>query len=260
MQMPQERRANPRLDKKYQVFCRVGNRTGVAETRDINDKGIRIATNMELSIGEIVELRIMPQDEVFSFTCDGTVIWKKEIETSNHVGKYLVGLEFLQGLKDFASEQLVGGHERLTQRQSLIIHASQKECYDAICNFESYPKWQPTQKSVRVLERGADGRPIVVEFIMDALLKKIRYVNRYEYFDRDYILSWKAIEGDIKVNEGSYVFKKLREDRTNAIFSLYIELGFYAPKRAIDYLANVTMRKSIMQLKNVVEQGLLKKL
>lgn len=93
---------------------------------------------------------------------------------------------------------------------------------------------------------------------MHALLREIRYVNRYEYFDRDYILSWKAIEGDIKVNEGSYVFKKLRDDITNAVFSLYIELGFYAPKRAINYLANVTMRKSIMQLKKVVEQGLLK--
>lgn len=256
--MYKEKRAVPRLNKKYQVFCRIESKIGVAETRDINDKGIRIATNMEMNPGDVVELRIMPGDEVFSFTCDGTVIWKKELEILDHGVKYLVGLEFLHGLKDFASEQLIGGYERLSQRQSLIIHASQKECYEAICNFESYPKWQPTQKSVKVIERDADGRPIIVEFIMHALLREIRYVNRYEYFDRDYILSWKAIEGDIKVNEGSYVFKKLRDDITNAVFSLYIELGFYAPKRAINYLANVTMRKSIMQLKKVVEQGLLK--
>lgn len=159
--MYKEKRAVPRLNKKYQVFCRIESKIGVAETRDINDKGIRIATNMEMNPGDVVELRIMPGDEVFSFTCDGTVIWKKELEILDHGVKYLVGLEFLHGLKDFASEQLIGGYERLSQRQSLIIHASQKECYEAICNFESYPKWQPTQKSVKVIERDADGRPII---------------------------------------------------------------------------------------------------
>jgi uncharacterized membrane protein len=258
MTLSTERRKIPRLEKKYQVFCRSEGRSGIAESLNINEKGIQIATGMDIRLGEIVEMRIMPADEVFSFTCDGKVIWVNPRDDLNGAGQYQMGIEFLQGLKDFASEQLISGHERLSQRQSLIIHAAQKPCYDAITNFESYPKWQPTQKAVNVLERAPDGRPVVVEFIMEALLKKVRYVNRYEYFDRDYILSWKAIDGDIKVNEGSYVFKKLREDRTNAVFSLFLELGFYAPRRAIDYLANVTMRKSIMQLKNVVEKGFLK--
>lgn len=258
MPVSKERRKIPRLEKKFQVFCRSEGRSGVAESYNINEKGIQLATNMEIKNGEIVELRIMPPDEVFSFTCDGKVIWVKDAEKANGSGRYHVGLEFLQGLKDFASEQLISGHERLAQRQQVIIHAPQKPCYDAICNFESYPLWQPTQKKVIVHERDSRGRPVLVEFHMEALLKKVRYVNRYEFFERDYIMSWKAVEGDIKVNEGSYVFQKLREDRTNAIFSLYIELGFYAPRRAVDYLANVTMRKSIMQLKSVVEKGSLK--
>lgn len=251
-----ERRTAGRHDKRFQVFCRADGRNGIGETLDINDKGLKIATAMDMKIGEIIEMRIVPKDEIFSFTCEGKVVWINDAEHPNGNGKYNIGLQFLQGLKDFAADQLVGGHERLSQRQTMIINASQQACYDAICNFASYPKWQQTIKAVDVLEKTHDGRPMIVDFTMDAILKKIHFINRYEYFDKDFILSWKTAGGDVKTNEGSYVFQKLREDRTNAVFSLYIELGFYAPKRILDYMSNITMRKSVLALKDVVEKGM----
>lgn len=256
--VPKERRNSTRLEKKYQVFCRTPERSGVGESRDINEKGIRIVTNMEMRVGDLLEVRIVPANEIFSFTSESKVVWVKESNNAPSAERFDIGLQFLTGLKDFAADQLVGSHERLSQRQSIIINAAQKPCYLAICNFESYPKWQQTIKEVNVVERAPDRRPVVVDFAMEALIKKIHFINRYEYFDKDFILSWKTAGGDIKINEGSYVFQRLREDRTNAIFSAYIELGFYAPRRIVDYMSNITMRKSVMALKDVVEKGIIK--
>ena len=258
MSIEKERRVSNRMEKNYQVFCKADNRSTIGESFNVSEKGVGIYTDLDVRTGDPIEVRIVPKDEIFSFTCEGTVRYSKP--TKDGIGyKYMVGIEFMDGLKDFAMDQLVGIHERINARKSIVINASQEDCYEAISDYESYPKWQKLIKSVKVIERAADSRPIVVEFIIDALLKKVRIVNKYEYFDKDYILSWKLVEGDLKVNDGSYVFQKLREGRTNAIFSVYLELGFFAPKRILDYLNNISMRNSIRSLKEIVEAGTLKK-
>lgn len=258
MALEKERRSLVRMSKAYQVFCKAGDRSGVGESYDVSEKGISLLASIEVQKGDSIEVRIVPRDEIFSFTCVGTV---KHLESAHDDSgfKYKLGIVFVEGLKDFAIDQLISGHERIAARKSIVIAAYQKECYEAICNFESYPSWQKAIQSVKVLERGKDNRPVVVEFWLDAILKKIKFVNRYEYFDKDFILSWKAVGGDIKINDGSYVFQKLREGKTNAVFSLYVELGFYAPKRVIDYMNNISMRNSIRALKENVESGKLNK-
>ncbi len=258
MVIDKERRDPDRMDKRYQVFCKTRDRSSIGESYNISEKGMGLLTNLDMQLGDSIEVRIVPKDEIFSFTCEGTVHHVEQVSNGGEY-TYKVGIEFLEGLKDFAAEQLVGGHEHIDARKSIVISANQQDCYDAICNFESYPSWQKTVHSVNVLKRGSDKRPLVVEFFFDLILKRVRVVNQYEYFDKDFILSWKAIEGDVKVNKGNYVFQKLRDDRTNAIFSVFIEMGFYAPKRIVDYMNNITMRNSIRSLKQVVESGKVKK-
>ncbi len=252
-----ERRNSTRMVKSYQIYCKSGDLSSIGETCDISDKGVGVLCDLDVQRGDSMEVRIVPTDETFSFTCEGTV---RHIGNANGGSghKYRVGVEFLEGLKDFAAEKLIGGHENISARKSLVINAPPGDCYDAICNFESYPSWQKMVKEVNVLERGKDKRPVLVEFWFDAILKKVRVVNKYEYFDKDFTLSWKATEGDIKTNDGSYVFQKLRQNRTNAVFSVLIELGFYAPKRLLDYMNNISMRNSIRALKDVAESGKLK--
>ena len=256
--MERERRKIQRMKKQYQVFCKAGDNSSMGECCDISEKGVGLYTNMDLQMGDSIEVRVVPKDEIFSFTCEGTVRHAEPVEDKNDY-THRIGIEFIEGLKDFASEQIFGSHDNFSGRQSMVITASQQDCYDTICNFESYPSWQKVISEARILEIGSDSRPEVVEFTMDAILKKVKFINKYEYFDKDYILSWKAAGGDVKVNDGSYVFQKLRGGRTNAIFSVYIELGFYAPKRIVDYMNKITMRNSIRALKDTVESGVLKK-
>lgn len=253
-----ERRSFARMEKSYQVFCKSGAVDGIGETLDITDKGVGILANIPAKLGDVIEVKIVPRDEIFFFTCDGVVRSINELGNGNKY-KYRIGIEFNEGLKDFASDQLMGDSELIIARTSTVINALQADCYDAISNFESYPKWQKHIKSAKVLERDASGRPVVVEFLLDAIIKSIRFVNKYEYFDKDFIMSWKAAGGDLKVNDGSYVFQKLREGKTNAIFTVNVEFGFYTPKKLLNYFNSIAMRNSIRALKEVSESSALKK-
>ena len=245
------------MGKNHSIFCKAEDHKGIGESSNVNEKGLAFKTNMIFRLGDRVEMRIVPRDENFSLTCEGTV---RHIQPANDGNEYEynVGVEFVEGLKDFAIEQLVSEKEGITARKSMIINASRQDCYDAICNFESYPSWQKTVQEVKVLLRYPDSRPKLVEFFFDFIFKRVKIVNQYEYLDKDFILSWKMVEGDIVAHEGNYIFQKLNEERTNAIISGYIVLGFYAPKMVIDYLSKSTMRKSVQALKEVVEIGMFK--
>src|SRR4051812_5140136 len=61
------------------------------------------------------------------------------------------------------------------------INASPQACFDALTDFEKLPSWQGSVKSVRVLERDAEGRGSVIEFEVDARVKRVRYRLRQVY-------------------------------------------------------------------------------
>src|SRR4051812_49827619 len=61
------------------------------------------------------------------------------------------------------------------------INATPQACFDALTDFEKLPSWQGSVKSVRVLERDAEGRGSVIEFEVDARVKRVRYRLRQVY-------------------------------------------------------------------------------
>ena len=254
MQLVKDRRASARMEKCFQVFSVIENKKSVDATFDICDKGVGLLTNLNLNPGDSIETQIFPTDEFFSITCAGTVVHVREVGRKNGF-RYKAGIRFLEGLKDFAAGCLVGESEQVWAKTQMVINASQKDCYDAISNYESYPSWQKNVKSVKTHEYDSEGRPEIVELNFDFIFKKITVVNKYEYYDKDYILSWKTLRGDIKAHEASYAFQKIRDNRTIALLSGYMIAGFYIPKRILDYLNNITVRNSVKALKNIVESG-----
>jgi len=234
-------------DERYNIFFD----GGMGESTEVGEKEFRFETAAQLKPGATLEMRIFPPNAI--------TISVNAVVRSINPGKnnlYDVCAEFT-GEKDFAEQ--VSDKGMLTFNQNARINSSQKNCYDAICNFESYPKWQPTVKSVNVLRKGADLRPVLVEYAFSFPFKKITLVSQYEYNDRDFILDWKTVKGNVKYQTGRYVFEKLNENATNAVLTLNIVLGYYMPKKVMDFASTVVMRQSIRALKDVVESGKLRK-
>jgi Polyketide cyclase / dehydrase and lipid transport len=113
------------------------------------------------------------------------------------------------------------------QSYSTTVAALPGECFAVLTAFEDYPRWSSPITSCRVLERGPDGLPKHVEFMLDMTIKTIRYVLEYE-FDPPRGATWKLVEGDVKDITGSYRFDETAGG-TTATCTQAIDLGFWLP-------------------------------
>ena len=104
------------------------------------------------------------------------------------------------------------------------IEAPRERCYEVAADVESSPEWQGTLQEVEVLERDAQGRPLVVETLSDAMVKKVRSWLRFSY-DPPGGLSWEQEKGDTKWLTGSWTFEELAEAQTRATYGLRTDPG-----------------------------------
>ena len=143
----------------------------------------------------------------------------------------------------------------MAESRQTYINSSPTNCFKTICDFESYPEWQKTIKKVIVLEK-ENGRPLIVEYHLDAILKTITYTLRYTYHDKDakkMILEWDYVGGDLKKIVGSYTFEEIEPNKTLATFWLDVELGLWVPRGILEVFKTKTIEESIQALKLRVE-------
>ena len=138
--------------------------------------------------------------------------------------------------------------------QSAVISADPQTCFEAVCDFETYPEWQSAVKRCDVLERGADGRGSLIETVIDAKLKRVRYVLRYHY-DAPARIWWDYVEGDVKSIDGDYEFEDLGDGGTRAIYRLAIDPGRFLPGPLRKILTDQVMKTSVKELKTRVEDA-----
>jgi uncharacterized membrane protein len=129
---------------------------------------------------------------------------------------------------------------------SIVVAAPQRACYDAVCDFESYPRWQ---SAVRAVEVRADG---TVAFEVDAKLKTIRYVLRY-FFEEPERIWWEYVEGDARNVAGDYRFEDLGDGTTRCTYQLDIDPGGFVPGPVRKILRDQVMKSSVADLKTHLE-------
>lgn len=137
---------------------------------------------------------------------------------------------------------------------SVVIAAPALACFEAICDFENYPHWQAAIKRCTVHERDAGGRGALIETVLDARVKEVRYVLRYHY-EEPHLVWWDYVEGDVKSVAGDYAFEDLGDETTRATFRLAIDPGFFLPGPLRRLLTDQVMRGSMTELKTRVEKG-----
>lgn len=129
---------------------------------------------------------------------------------------------------------------------SAVVAASPQECFDAICDFASYPEWQGPVRSVEVRDDST------VAFEVDAKIRTIRYVLRY-HFDPPARIWWDYVEGDAKSVTGEYRFEDLGDGTTRATYALDIDPGGFVPGPVKKVLRDQVMKASVTDLKRHLE-------
>jgi uncharacterized membrane protein len=112
----------------------------------------------------------------------------------------------------------------LEASRTVEVDAPIERCYELAADIEGAPEWQETLLDVEVLERDDDKRPLVVETVSDAVVRKARTTLRFSY-DPPQGLSWEQVEGDAKWLKGRWEFEDLGEGRTRATYALESDPG-----------------------------------
>jgi carbon monoxide dehydrogenase subunit G len=137
--------------------------------------------------------------------------------------------------------------------QSESITAPPAACFDALCDYESYPRWQQAVESVEVLERDTAGRGSLVRFEIDAMVRRVSYTLNYNY-ERPGRIWWDMAEGDVAGVEGEYLLEPEGDGGTLATYRLGIDPGVPVPGLIARRLTKGVMRRSVTDLRDEVER------
>ncbi len=129
-----------------------------------------------------------------------------------------------------------------------IVAAAPQAVLATLLDVENYPTWQTIMKSCEVLERDGDGRPQLVEFVVDAKVRTVRYVSRYTY-DLPAGFSWDLERGDLKRNSGRYVLAPRADGGTDLTVDISFDAGFYVPGPLKALIRDQSLRNSIRELR-----------
>jgi len=133
-----------------------------------------------------------------------------------------------------------------------LVHDTPGACFDALTDFERLPAWQGAVRSVRVLERDAQGRGTVVEYEVDAKLKRVRYRLRQVY-DRPRRLGCEYLGGDFRDFSGEWRFVGTT-DGTQVELELRIDPGRLVPRPVRAAISHAVMARALADLKRHLER------
>lgn len=137
---------------------------------------------------------------------------------------------------------------------SLEIEAPIDACFDAIVDYETFPRWQSAVEAVEVLDRQKDGLGRRVRLHVDAKVRVIDYTLDYSY-ERPTRIEWDFVEGNgMKDVDGAYTFEEVSPERTRATYRLGVEPGISIPGPVARRIHKQTLKRSVVDLKKEAER------
>jgi carbon monoxide dehydrogenase subunit G len=107
---------------------------------------------------------------------------------------------------------------------SAEIDAPLEKVWAVVEDVMTAPEWQGGVDKMTALERGADGRPTLVETENDIKVRRIKAHVRFRY-EGSTRLSWTQEQGDMKSVDGAWELEDLGDGRTRATYRLDADPG-----------------------------------
>lgn len=139
------------------------------------------------------------------------------------------------------------------QEITVEVAAPPAACFATIVDFESYPDWSSSIRSVNVLTRDRSGLARQVEFTLDMRVRTVRYVLEYTY-RKPNDLTWRSVDGDVESIEGAYRFRPLGRTRSQVTCRQAVRLGFWVPGLLRKAAERTALRQSVEEFKAEVEK------
>jgi ribosome-associated toxin RatA of RatAB toxin-antitoxin module len=138
--------------------------------------------------------------------------------------------------------------------QAVEVQATPQACFDAMTAYERLPEWQGAVRRVEVHERDERGRGRIVEYEVDARVKRVRYCLR-QIYDEPHRIASEYLGGDFRDFAGEWRFIALDERRTRAVLDLRIDPGRFVPGPIRKAIADAVMRRALSDLQRRFAPG-----
>ena len=136
---------------------------------------------------------------------------------------------------------------------TIEIDASPEQCFEAITDYETFPKWIGAVYETRWWRDRKSKLGEVVKFEVDGKVRKVRYTLKYSY-DRPHHITWDFLEGHgIKQLDGEWIFEENGE-RTNATYKVGIDPGGGVPGPVAKRVNKQTIKRANEDLKAEAER------
>lgn len=104
------------------------------------------------------------------------------------------------------------------------VQASIESCWSVVEDLSRAPEWQQGLRSVTVVERDADGRPLVCDTVIDAKFRDVSCRVRCS-FEPPRRMTFERISGEIPALRGTWELESLGPERTRAVYALAVDPG-----------------------------------
>jgi ribosome-associated toxin RatA of RatAB toxin-antitoxin module len=104
------------------------------------------------------------------------------------------------------------------------VPASIERCWSIVEDLSRAPEWQQGLRSVTVVERDSEGRPLVCDTVIDAKFREVRCRVRCS-FDPPRRMTFERISGEVPELRGSWELESLGAERTRAVYALSVDPG-----------------------------------
>jgi ribosome-associated toxin RatA of RatAB toxin-antitoxin module len=138
--------------------------------------------------------------------------------------------------------------------RSIEVDAPPEACFEALADVRRIAEWQRAVCDVEVLERDLEGRAVVVEYEVDARVRRVRYRLRQVY-DPPTVVRSEYLGGDFRDFSGEWRFLPAPRDaaRTHVELDLHIDPGRFVPRALRALISDAVMGRALHDLKRYVE-------
>jgi coenzyme Q-binding protein COQ10 len=130
-----------------------------------------------------------------------------------------------------------------------IVDVPLAKLYQAICDYDAYPKFVTGVNAVKVIEKAEDSAKVHFDVEM---MKKVEYSlnlkQEKDPEDRSAKVSWTLADSKFfKISNGLWELKSLGPEKTQVLYKLEIEFSFPAPGFVLKKLVASALPKTIRE-------------
>jgi coenzyme Q-binding protein COQ10 len=139
--------------------------------------------------------------------------------------------------------------------RSVVVEVGAERLFRVVTDFARYPEFIPELKSARLVAEQGPHRQVEFELELTLLgfVRRIRYTLEFE-LKPPHAVEWRFVSGEVmKDNRGTWLFKPLDADRTEATYRIEVELGAFIPRAVSRFLTEQSLPRLLEQFKTRAE-------